>query len=595
MSLSVAIIARNSSDVIERCLESVKCADEIVVLDTGSSDNTIEIARRYTDKVYEYWGCNEGGEKDGLLESFADARNKCNEYVTSTHILTIDTDEVLEADIEELKKFDGESLSIRCISAATGEEHRQPRLYKNDPSIRWYGAAHNYLKVGGVMSNHVIRYHTNEQKKSDPDRTMRILQREVKRNSGPREMYYLAKEYYKRGWAKKAEKIFKRYVLRSEFAPEKADAYLMLSRVLAFRGKHKEAVNTCLAALAINPQFKEALQLMGDLSGNDVQRIKWHHLSTRACDSQVLFSRPDKRMRVTIISPVDFAGSGYRMALAVRKATDNNVDVEAITINTGSAFGVKTGASVYQLGWDVVRDRLDSSNIVHVKGDWPVDMFYDIEIRSPKIHTVCGSIFRRGEGLDEDVAMGKYPLDLYRADIKTAITPDLCYTDEWHYMPFPWLNFNYRFKRGRKFRVMHVPSTASKKGTDMVREAFEMLGDKIEPVIVENIPHDEFMKLKATAHIYLDQFKVKAYGNSAVEALSMGIPVLSSIDRSLYPEGCPVMAASKVSPEGIAEAIERMLNWGFLEDLSRSSFEFAQMEHGTMGERWVKKYLELYE
>ena len=74
MSLSVAIICRNSSDVIERCLESIKDADEIVVVDTGSFDNTIEIAKRYTDKVYEYWGATKEEEKRRAFMSFADAR-----------------------------------------------------------------------------------------------------------------------------------------------------------------------------------------------------------------------------------------------------------------------------------------------------------------------------------------------------------------------------------------------------------------------------------------------------------------------------------------------------------------------------------------
>jgi len=117
MSLSVAIICRNSSDVIERCLESIKDADEIVVVDTGSFDNTIEIAKRYTDKVYEYWGCNESGKKDGLFMSFADARNKALEYCTMTHIFSIDADEVLEQGMDEMKKFEGISLAVRCISA----------------------------------------------------------------------------------------------------------------------------------------------------------------------------------------------------------------------------------------------------------------------------------------------------------------------------------------------------------------------------------------------------------------------------------------------------------------------------------------------
>ncbi len=53
MTLSVILITKNEAERLPRCLESVRgLADEIVVLDSGSTDATLEIARRYTDKVY---------------------------------------------------------------------------------------------------------------------------------------------------------------------------------------------------------------------------------------------------------------------------------------------------------------------------------------------------------------------------------------------------------------------------------------------------------------------------------------------------------------------------------------------------------------
>lgn len=51
-SVSVIIITKNESACIARCLESVKWADEIIVLDSGSTDNTVEIAKKYTSHVY---------------------------------------------------------------------------------------------------------------------------------------------------------------------------------------------------------------------------------------------------------------------------------------------------------------------------------------------------------------------------------------------------------------------------------------------------------------------------------------------------------------------------------------------------------------
>ncbi|GAJ11768.1 unnamed protein product, partial [marine sediment metagenome] len=53
MKLSVAIIAKNEEAMIRNCLESVKDADEIMFLDTGSTDNTIAIANEYTQFVFQ--------------------------------------------------------------------------------------------------------------------------------------------------------------------------------------------------------------------------------------------------------------------------------------------------------------------------------------------------------------------------------------------------------------------------------------------------------------------------------------------------------------------------------------------------------------
>ena len=50
--LSVIIITKNEEINIEHCLESVRFADEVIVLDSGSTDNTVAIAKEYTDKVF---------------------------------------------------------------------------------------------------------------------------------------------------------------------------------------------------------------------------------------------------------------------------------------------------------------------------------------------------------------------------------------------------------------------------------------------------------------------------------------------------------------------------------------------------------------
>ncbi len=83
--LSVIVLTKNSERLLEKCLASVEWADEILVLDSGSSDRTEEIARRFTEGFYSVqW------------RGFSATRNKGIEMARGDWILVLDSDEVLE-------------------------------------------------------------------------------------------------------------------------------------------------------------------------------------------------------------------------------------------------------------------------------------------------------------------------------------------------------------------------------------------------------------------------------------------------------------------------------------------------------------------
>ena len=95
--ISVCIIAKNEESRIEQCLSSVKpCGFEIVVVDTGSTDRTKEIAARYADKVLDFAWCDD----------FSAARNFSLREASNNWIFMIDCDETIkEIDVEELNYF----------------------------------------------------------------------------------------------------------------------------------------------------------------------------------------------------------------------------------------------------------------------------------------------------------------------------------------------------------------------------------------------------------------------------------------------------------------------------------------------------------
>jgi glycosyltransferase involved in cell wall biosynthesis len=115
-TLSVAIITLNEEDNLARTLASVQFADEVVVVDSGSTDHTVEIARSFGAKVFvDPW------------KGFAGQKNSAIERCSGTWVLSLDADEeltveleaeivkMLETDAERLPQVDGYRLRLRHI------------------------------------------------------------------------------------------------------------------------------------------------------------------------------------------------------------------------------------------------------------------------------------------------------------------------------------------------------------------------------------------------------------------------------------------------------------------------------------------------
>ncbi len=97
---SICMIVKNSENTIDKCLKALLVNDiEIVIADTGSTDNTKSICLNYTDKVYDYQNA------DGAFD-FGKARNFVAEKANNNYIIMIDSDEYLEEkiDVKRLEK-----------------------------------------------------------------------------------------------------------------------------------------------------------------------------------------------------------------------------------------------------------------------------------------------------------------------------------------------------------------------------------------------------------------------------------------------------------------------------------------------------------
>ena len=149
VSISLCMIVKDEEEMLPDCLASCAAGvDEMIIVDTGSSDRTIEIAESFGATVLHF----------GWNGSFSDARNHGIDRATGTHILWMDADERLEAEDATLLR----ALAAQPYREAhwlvetnfTGQEevgtaanHLALRLWRHRPPYRFSGAIHEQIRV----------------------------------------------------------------------------------------------------------------------------------------------------------------------------------------------------------------------------------------------------------------------------------------------------------------------------------------------------------------------------------------------------------------------------------------------------------------
>ncbi len=296
MKISAVLIGKNESAMLPRVLGSLQGIDEIIYCDTGSTDNSVEVAHRYVKQTYFYqWD-----------DSFARARNAAKTHATGDWILSIDCDEILHSlkdvyEAAEIAESNGIlGVDVKMIPETGPGGFLFPRLFKNDPRVWWEGNVHNHLSIAGEeIGDVMITYGYSPAHDIDPERSLRILEKDVLVDKkGGREVYYLGREYLYRARYEECVQVLGKYVQTSVNLPEKADAFLCMSRAYWQMKDHQSARDAIVQALIINANFKEAILFMADLAGKDsgnerweANAAQWLKMAETADNRDVLFVR----------------------------------------------------------------------------------------------------------------------------------------------------------------------------------------------------------------------------------------------------------------------------------------------------------------
>ncbi len=199
--ISLCMIVKNEENVISRCLDSVKdLADEIIIVDTGSTDRTKEIVSQYTNKIYDFeW-----------VDDFSKARNFSFSKATKDYILWLDADDViLETDLKKFKnlkeQLDGTIDLYKMKYNYIVDENNNPtlvqvraRLLKRSKNYKWISPIHEVIiPTGKIEQVDIAITHKKEQVK-DVNRNLKIFENMIKNGEelDDRQEYCYAKELY---------------------------------------------------------------------------------------------------------------------------------------------------------------------------------------------------------------------------------------------------------------------------------------------------------------------------------------------------------------------------------------------------------------
>lgn len=271
-TISLCMIVKNEEKVLERCLNCVKdIVDEIIIVDTGSEDQTKEIAKKFTDKVYDFeW-----------IDDFSAARNYAFQQATMDYILWLDADDVLmEEDQEKLKKLK-ETLTqdvdaVSMLYHIAFDQYNNPtfsfrryRLVKRSRNFVWKGAVHEYLEVGGkIFDSDVAVTHKKEKKEGRNDRNLKIYENRLAKGEPftPRDQFYYSNELKDHGQYEKAIENYKKFLeMGKGWVEDKIRACINMAACYRSLGDLENEIDALLKSLHYDVPRPEVSCRMGDL------------------------------------------------------------------------------------------------------------------------------------------------------------------------------------------------------------------------------------------------------------------------------------------------------------------------------------------
>ena len=305
-SLSVCMIVRDEEKTIERCLNSIKnIADEIIIVDTGSVDNTKNICKKFTDKIYDFvW-----------VDDFSKARNYSFSLASCDYIMWLDADDVvLEKDSKKIINFkkseqEPDVLMLKYITAF--DENLNPefsfyreRIVKRSMNFSWAEPVHEVITPrGNVKYVDIAVYHMKQKVGGSGKRNLNIYEAQLANGVklSPRAQFYYARELFYNNRLDEAIIEFNKFLTsRQGWVENNIEACLNLAKCYQRKGDIDKALTSLFGSFGMGAPRGEILCEIGAIL-----------MSIKKYDEAIIWFRLAKKVKPNIKSGAFVSGDSY--------------------------------------------------------------------------------------------------------------------------------------------------------------------------------------------------------------------------------------------------------------------------------------------
>lgn len=284
------MIVKNEEKVLARCLDSIKDAvDEIIIADTGSTDATEEIARRYTDKVYPFGWCGD----------FSAARNFSFSKASKPFVMWLDADDVIPPEslnrlIALKKELESTDAVMMKYDTAFDENGTATFSYYRERIVRralnpvWKGKVHEVLDYTGRTLYPDISVEHRPHKREYTTRNLEIYEEQLRTGGDfcARDVFYFARELYYHKKYDRAIQMLSSFLKREDaWAENKIEACRILSYCHSESGDREAALSALFTSFLYDSPRAEVCCDIGNLflSLNEYKKaVYWFQCALRA-------------------------------------------------------------------------------------------------------------------------------------------------------------------------------------------------------------------------------------------------------------------------------------------------------------------------